>query len=199
MQRVFGRRNTRANIDKRGEFSNAMPDSVPRATEATRMTAKPRARKNAMPPEKLSFGTHEDYAGHHLTECYHAYVQLLTAKTHSKLMSLNLTQWRTLQFIRYNPGRTQRALADAAGVDPSSMTPIIDYFERYRWVRRKKSKVNRSAYGIEMTDSGLKAYDLIHIEILNTEKRISAVLGAKEAKELTQVLARLTTGLTEAD
>ena len=161
------------------------------------MPSKRQPRKASNNANKLSFGAHEEYVGHNLTESYNAYVQLLTTKTHSRLMSLNLTQWRTLQFIRYNPGQTQRTLADAVAIDPSSMTPIIDHFEKNKWVRRKKSKTNRSAYGIEMTPSGLEAYDQIHIEVRNTEKLISAILGDTGANKLSVLLARLTTGLAE--
>ena len=161
------------------------------------MAATPIRRVSSGKPKTLSFGAHEDYVGHNLTELYNAYVQLLTAKTHSRIMSLNLTQWRTLRLIRYNPDQTQRALSDAVGIDPSSMTPIIDLFERKKWVRRKKSKVNRSAYGIAMTSSGLKAYNKIHTEINNTEKLIRATLGEQDASKLYDLLVRLKDGLSK--
>ena len=141
---------------------------------------------------KLSIGDSEKNVGHNLTELYNAYVEYLTKKTHSRIMSLNLTQWRTLTFIRYNENQTQRALADAVGIDPSSMTPIIDLFERKRWVRRKKSKTNRSAYGIAMTPSGLKAYNRIHDEIMKTEQEIKEVLGEKNAARLNDFMKRVT-------
>ncbi len=138
---------------------------------------------------------HENNVGHNLTEAYYAYVQLLTSKTYSPVMTINLTQWRTLKLIRNNSGQTQRKLSDAVGIDPSSMTPIIDFFERKKWVKRKKSSANRSAYGIEMTQSGIKAYDKIQEEVSRTESKIQDLLGERDTKRLVKLLDRLQQGL----
>jgi len=110
-------------------------------------------------------------------------------------MTINLTQWRTLKLIRNNSGQTQRKLSDAVGIDPSSMTPIIDFFERKKWVKRKKSSANRSAYGIEMTQSGIKAYDKIQEEVSRTESKIQDLLGERDTKRLVKLLDRLQQGL----
>ena len=75
------------------------------------------------------------------------------------------------------------------------MTPIIDLFERKKWVRRKKSSLNRSAYGIAMTPSGLKAYDKIHLEIKKTEKLIHSILGDHDANNINELLTKLKKGL----
>lgn len=159
------------------------------------MVATPRRRILTHKDPGPSLGVLEKYVGHNLTELYNAYVRLLTTKTHSRIMSLNLTQWRTLQYIRYNPDQTQRALSDVVGIDPSSMTPIIDLFESKKWVRRNRSKLNRSAYSIAMTSSGLEAYENIHQEIRNTEKLIVSTLGERDAAKLNDLLLQLGRGI----
>jgi DNA-binding MarR family transcriptional regulator len=126
-----------------------------------------------------------------LIELYDLYVRLLTRRTHSRMMALNLTQWRTLTLIRFNPGRTQRSLATVVGVDPSSMTPIVDFFEQKRWVRRHRSATNRSAHALRMTPTGLKAYRLVENEMGQLERLFVRLLGAPDRSDLVRLMRRL--------
>jgi DNA-binding MarR family transcriptional regulator len=141
--------------------------------------------------DSLHAGVQERNVGHHLIELYDVYVRFLRSRTHSKLMNLNLTQWRTLTYIRFNPDRTQRALSTAVGIDPSSMTPIVDFFEGKNWVRRHKSATNRSAYGLRMTAAGLKAYQLIEREMSRSEALFAQILGAGDRNRLVALLQNL--------
>jgi DNA-binding MarR family transcriptional regulator len=143
----------------------------------------------------LNSGFRDEHVGHQLIELYDMYVRFLRTTTHSKLMNLNLTQWRTLTLIRYNPNQTQRTLATAVRIDPSSMTPIVDFFEKKRWVRRRRSLVNRSAYGLQITAAGRKAYRLIEVETSHAEQLIASVLSAAGRRQLTATLRRLHTRL----
>ena len=143
----------------------------------------------------LSFGAHDGDVGHNLIELYDTFVKLLSTRTHSKLMALNLTQWRTLTLIRYNPDQTQRTLSRAVGVDPSSMTPIIDFFEKKKWVRRLDSKDNRSAYRIRMTLVGTKAYNQIAREMKRSEELFADLVGNGARQELATLLGQLRTAL----
>lgn len=142
-------------------------------------------------PKSLMPGNQEQTVGYQLIELYDIYVRYLTNQTHSKLMNLNLTQWRTLTLIRRNPGQTQRAAATAVGIDPSSMTPIIDVFESKGWVKRQKSPSNRSAYGLHMTAGGIKAYDTVEREISHTEQMFITELGSQNHKNLVSTLQKL--------
>ena len=143
------------------------------------------------PSDNLHASVQGQNVGYHLIELYDVYVRFLRSRSQSKLMNLNLTQWRTLTFIRFNPDRTQRALSTAVGIDPSSMTPVVDFFETKGWVQRHKSSVNRSAYGLRMTAAGLKAYRQIEREIGHLEKFFETTLGAAERNRLITVLEQL--------
>jgi DNA-binding MarR family transcriptional regulator len=143
------------------------------------------------PADSLHAAVQGENVGSHLIELYDVYVRFLRMRSHSKLMNLNLTQWRTLTFIRFNPGRTQRVLSTAVGIDPSSMTPIVDFFEAKGWVKRHKSSANRSAYGLRMTAAGLKAYRQIEREIGHLEKVFETILGSGERNKLVTLLAQL--------
>jgi len=145
--------------------------------------------------DTLSFGAHDEDVGQNLIELYDTYLKLLSSRTHSKLMALNLTQWRTLTLIRYNPDQTQRTLSRAVGIDPSSMTPIIDFFEKKTWVRRLDSKDNRSAYRIRMTPVGTQAYNQIAREMKRSEELFASLVGKSARQELAGLLGRLRTAL----
>lgn len=136
-------------------------------------------------------GLQDRSIGHLLIELYDVYVRFLSSRTRSKLMKLNLTQWRTLSFIRFNPNRTQRALSTAVGIDPSSMTPIIDFFEKKRWVIRRKSPTNRSAYELSLTAAGLRAYKKVESEIGEVEDIFAQILGVKDRDQFARHLKGL--------
>jgi len=129
--------------------------------------------------------------GYQLVELYDAYVKFLRERTHSKLMNLNLTQWRTLTLIRFNPHQTQRALALAVGIDPSSMTPIIAFLERKSWVARRRSRKNRSAFHVSMTPAGLRVYRQVERELGRSEKLFATALGTSRYLAMLQLLGAL--------
>jgi DNA-binding MarR family transcriptional regulator len=139
----------------------------------------------------LSVGDKLDSVGYNLVELYDMYLRLLGTRSDSRLLELNLTQWRTLMLIRFNPDQTQRALATAVGVDPSSMTPIIDLFEKKGWVRRHDARNNRSAYQIRMTPQGSTVYDQVEREIGHMEDMIRERLGEPAHRTLVKLLRRL--------
>ena len=122
-------------------------------------------------------------------------MRLLTSRSESRLMRLNLTQWRTLTLIRFNPNETQRTLSKAVGVDPSSMTPIIDFFEKKGWVRRHDSRDNRSAYQIRMTAEGTVAYAQIEKEMARVEELFERLLGSQPHRKLAGLMLELRTEL----
>lgn len=133
---------------------------------------KPSAADAEAGPE-LSAGLQERNVGYNLIRTYDLYVRYLKTRTRSRLMNLSLTQWRTLTFIRFNPGQRQRALSTAVGIDPSTMSPIIDSLERKGWVRREGDRQNRSAYEIHLTESGAEAYKEIEAEMTSFEKMLT--------------------------
>lgn len=138
-----------------------------------------------------SVGDKLDSIGYNLVELYTMYLRLLGTRSDSRLLELNLTQWRTLMLIRFNPDQTQRALSTAIGIDPSSMTPIIDFFEKKGWVRRHDSQDNRSAYQIRMTPQGATIYDQVEREIGSMEDMIRQRLGEQAHRTLVKLLRRL--------
>lgn len=67
---------------------------------------------------------------------------------------LQFTQYVLLQLITHHPGETQSALALAAGLDRTTIVPIVDAMVRKGWVRRVRRRDNRRAYSIRLTPAG---------------------------------------------
>jgi DNA-binding MarR family transcriptional regulator len=157
-----------------------------------------RSKSRPSPPEALNSGSLEGTIGYSVLELMNAYHRLVNRQTHSVLGSLNTTQWRTLTCIRFNPDQTQQAIARHVRISPASMTPIIDLLERKGWVRRHPSAVNRSAYGLRMTTSGLKAFRTQELVVIRSEALCAEILGAPGRAELASLMLRLRDGLNEA-
>ena len=162
--------------------------------------SEPKARKKSRPspPNSLSTGSLEGTIGYSVLELMNAYHRLVEGQTHSALGSLNTTQWRTLIAICFNPDQTQQALARHVRISPASMTPIIDLLEQKGWVRRHPSKVNRSAYGLRMTASGMRAFRKQELMVQRSEMLCANILGTPARAELASLMLKLRDGLNEA-
>jgi len=158
-----------------------------------------KARAEAEIPASLSAGAQETNVGYNLIRTYDLYVRYLKTRTRSRMMDISLTQWLTLTFIRFNPLQRQRALSAAVGIDPSTMSPIIDTLERKGWVRREGDKRNRSAYGIALTESGAETYDLIAAEMEIFEKMIAGKNGEAARKSVAAALKSVQEALTSEE
>lgn len=156
-----------------------------------------RARRTAESPPIREPDVFADSVGYYVVELFNAYSRLIAGRTHSALLNLNTTQWRTLTVIRFNPGQTQHALSRRIGIDPSSMTPIINLLERKGWVRRHRSPTNRSAYGVRMTAAGTSAYRTVELEMGRSERLIAEILGAQGQRDLSKLLQKLHKALVE--
>jgi DNA-binding MarR family transcriptional regulator len=77
------------------------------------------------------------------------------------------------------------------------MTPIIDFFETKRWLRRHNTPSNRSAYAVRLTPAGLRAYKVIEREMGEMEQRFARLLGKKNSMQLVDLLQKLRRGLLQ--
>lgn len=132
--------------------------------------------------------------GYNLMELFSSYDRLLQSRTGSPLHELNITQFRTLTTIRFNPGQTQQAVASHVGIDPSSMTPVVNRLEARGWVERRQSPLNRSAYALHVTPLGLTAYRRVEREVAAVDDIVGEILGSRKR----QAFAGLMRGLERA-
>lgn len=105
--------------------------------------------------------------------------------------SLVSGHYSVLKLIHINPGSTQSALAEASGLDRSSMVPIIDEFERRGWVSRSKVKHDRRAYAVFMMPPGEKEIKRLDSLVVSLEDKLRGHLGAKNFNLLLGLLKDL--------
>lgn len=165
------------------------------------MTRKKTTVADAKPPPIRQPEVFASSVGYNLMELFSAYDRLLQNRTGSPLHELNITQFRTLTAIRFNPGQTQQAVASHVGIDPSSMTPVVNLLERRGWVERRPSPFNRSAYALHVTTAGLAAYRRVEREVAAVDEIVGEILGeivgSAKGRELAPLLHRLERALSE--
>jgi DNA-binding MarR family transcriptional regulator len=70
---------------------------------------------------------------------------------------LTLTHWMILEELNANrDGLTMRAIADSAGMTPSSVTGLVDALEARRWTARQSDPSDRRVVRVALTKSGIK-------------------------------------------
>ena len=76
-------------------------------------------------------------------------------------------QYTAAYLIARNPGVNLRDLAQAIGLDPSTLIPTVDHLEAEGWIRRTRSPNDRRVVGLTITSRGRH-------EIARLEKAITA-------------------------
>lgn len=89
-----------------------------------------------------------------------------------------------LYLIGRNPGSTQSAIANAVGLDRSSLVPILNRFEQRGWVRRDRSTEDARAHALSLTEAGEVKLGELYETVANLEARISAELGEAGTEDM---------------
>jgi DNA-binding MarR family transcriptional regulator len=96
-----------------------------------------------------------------------------------------------LTLIRQNPGLTQSRLAQAIGIDRSTLVNSLDRLQARRLVLRRASRTDRRANLLELTPAGESLLAEVTPLIAAHEARIERCLGAGNAEGFLQMLMRL--------
>jgi DNA-binding MarR family transcriptional regulator len=97
-----------------------------------------------------------------------------------------------LMLIKHNPGLTQSRLAQAIGIDRSTLVNSLDRLEARKLVLRSASPTDRRANVLQLTAAGEEVLGAIMPLILQHEGRLKECLG-EEAPRFLKMLARLAT------
>ncbi|OGA11465.1 MAG: hypothetical protein A3D95_06345 [Betaproteobacteria bacterium RIFCSPHIGHO2_12_FULL_69_13] len=95
-----------------------------------------------------------------------------------------------LMLIEANPGVTQSRLAEAAGIDRSTIVGVLDALEERRLIERRKGK-DRRTNGLWLTRRGRARLARVKQRIHVHERRVAARLSAAERSQLLALLQRL--------
>jgi len=99
-------------------------------------------------------------------------------------------QWAVMTIIRDNPGRTQTAIAVAAGLDRSSLVPVLNRLEKNDLIVRKPVAGDKRAHAVSMTEKGLRELSEIDVQARIIEETVIAGLGEADHAKLVDLLKR---------
>lgn len=100
----------------------------------------------------------------------------------------------TLHFIYENEGITQAELADINDKDRNVIVKTIDKLERMGLVNRIRSKDDRRAFTLKITDEGIKIIDEYWDRIILRQEEALSALSEDERKTLTALLEKVCEG-----
>ena len=95
-----------------------------------------------------------------------------------------------LVLINGNAGITQSRLAEAVGLDRSTLVPVLDDLERRGLVERRRG-MDRRTNGLSLTASGKRLLGRVKRRIEAHERRMVSGMTEKEREQLVALLARL--------
>jgi DNA-binding MarR family transcriptional regulator len=161
---------------------------APRARSRSRLVV--RASQAAASPEQgVNYGPLPTLVGHHVRKAHSYLFQTFTEALAE--VGLAPTQYNALMLIGLNPGLSQMALAEVAGIERTTIVPITNRFARAGWIRRTRRPEDRRLYSLRLTPQGeavlAKARPLVEAH----EKQFVRGLSASERTLLRVLLARI--------
>lgn len=106
-------------------------------------------------------------------------------------MALDARQVGILTIVTEFEPKTQKALADALGIDRTTMVNLIDDLEGKGYAERRRHPADRRAFLIHPTESG-RAAKLAAVQILDRQqRRFLSPLTTAERRQLAALLKRL--------
>ena len=108
---------------------------------------------------------------------------------------LQFTQFVLLQLIAHHPGETQGALALAAGLDRTTVVPVIEAMVKKLWVRRTRRKDNRRAYSVRLTAAGEALAAEAQASVARNDAAMLATLTPEERTVLMGLLERVSAAI----
>lgn len=141
------------------------------------------------PAAGIDYGHMPSFVGYRIRKAYSYLFQTFNAM----LKDLNLApgQYSVLLLIDLNPGLSQLAIAEATGLDGSTIVPITNRFVKLGWIRRTRRKDDRRFYALRTTPDGHAVLEKARPIIEAHERQLVAGLNEHECRVLTELLSRI--------
>ena len=104
---------------------------------------------------------------------------------------LTLAQYGVLMILGELETAPQRGLADAAGIDPRNLVPILDELERRGLLRRGSDADDRRRHAVALSPAGRTLLTEVASAGAPAEDGLLSPLSASERKQLHSLLERL--------
>lgn len=152
------------------------------------MSAKIKVKKSSEPSHApMDLGVLEGNVGYHMRKAVLASQSSFLRESGVKLMT---GQYSVMEIISQNPGRTQSAVAWAAGLDRSSLVPILNQFENNGLITREPVERDKRAYAVSLTDKGQAELAALRVKISQMEENFINGMGAKNHQHLIKLLKK---------
>jgi DNA-binding MarR family transcriptional regulator len=144
----------------------------------------------------MNHGRLFDFVGYRIKLAY----SLVFQSFNEMFADLNLAfgQYSVLVLIGLNPGVSQLALAQAAGLDGSTIVPITNRFAKLGWIKRVRRSDDRRVYAVRITPSGQAILDRANLLIEQHDRQLLASFTDKERETLKALLGQLVKDLPAA-
>jgi DNA-binding MarR family transcriptional regulator len=164
-------------------------NGAPRARSGIPPTPQSGVQSTSSSATGVNYGPLPTLVGHHIRKAYSHLFETFTEALGE--FGLAPGQYSVLALIGLNPGLSQMALADAAGIDATTMVPITERFAKAGWVRRTRRPEDRRVYSLRLTPQGeailRKAGPLVEAY----ERKLTAALSSAERAKVRELLARI--------
>lgn len=138
----------------------------------------------------LSLGLLPQILGYHL-RCTQVAIFEHFSTTVGKEMDITPGLFGMLQVIAANPGLAQSRLAEAMGVNRSTIVKAVDQLERHGLIIREPSPTDSRSRRLLLTKGARAALQRMERLVLAHEKQFTALLSASELGALIELLERL--------
>jgi DNA-binding MarR family transcriptional regulator len=91
---------------------------------------------------------------------------------------------------------TQTRLAEATGIEKSSLVLFLDALERDGWVERCRHPRDRRAHIVHLTDEGARRFEQVGLGLYRQQQANLAALGEGEQAAMLEMMNRLTEHLS---
>jgi len=135
----------------------------------------------------MKLGALENNVGYYMRKSVLAAQSSFLRETGVKLMT---GQYSVMEIIFNNPGRTQSAIAWAAGLDRSSLVPILNQFEKNGLIIKEPVENDKRAYAVSLTPAGVKELEELRAKIIEMEQVFIKGMGSRSHKQLINLLSK---------
>jgi DNA-binding MarR family transcriptional regulator len=101
------------------------------------------------------------------------------------------TQFATLVLVEENPGLSQVELGGTLDMDRATTMSVVDKLQQRRWLRRRRSTVDRRKHELRLTPTGAAALKKMKRAVLTHERQFGARLTPRQSRQLLGLLRRL--------
>jgi MarR family transcriptional regulator, organic hydroperoxide resistance regulator len=99
-----------------------------------------------------------DSLGFYLSKGYTLFRDVYNIQIKESGLDLNSDHWTVLIIVNNNPGISQTDISNFSLRDKSSITRIIDFLEKEKYVERRNDKTDRRSFNIFLTKQGKEIY-----------------------------------------